>query len=62
MVALTVVVQGILEVVKVQELVSSFADEVERILEQGQERLEWNQDVGCDGGALEMMGLLILLR
>ena len=53
MVALTVVVQGILEVVEVQELVSSFADEVERILEQGQERLEWNQDVGCDGGALE---------
>jgi hypothetical protein len=59
-VALTVVVQGILKVVEVQELVSSFADEVERILEQGQERLEWNQDVGCDGGAMCLDGSLQL--
>ena len=42
---LTVVVQGVLKVVVVQELVSSLAYQVYGVLEQGQQRLEWTQDV-----------------
>ena len=52
--ALTVVVQGVLEVVKVEEFVSSLADEVERILEQRHETLEWNQDMGRHTASLEI--------
>ena len=50
---LTVMVQGVLEVVKVQQFVSSFADEMERILEQGQEGLEWAQNMGSHRTSLE---------
>ena len=46
-------VQGVLEVVKVQQFVSSFADEMERVLEQGQEGLEWTQNMGSHRTSLE---------
>ena len=41
----TVVVQSILQVIEVQQLVPALADEVQRVLEQSQERLEWTQDM-----------------
>ena len=60
---LTVMVQGVLEVVKVQQFVSSFADEMERILEQGQEGLEWTQNMGSHRTSLESTkGLLLYVH
>ena len=60
---LTVMVQGVLEVVKVQQFISSFADEMERILEQGQEGLEWAQNMGSHRTSLESTkGLLLYVH
>ena len=56
-------VQGVLEVVKVQQFVSSFADEMERILEQGQEGLEWAQNMSSHRTSLEnTKGLLLYVH